>query len=85
MKPENCLDCPHHLVISDEDPDDWFNSDDVAVVCLRTLNPHRDPLSQYLYRRHEHRSVTCACRPHHIRKETRSPCWCPLGEFIAAP
>jgi hypothetical protein len=30
-----CIDCPHHEVRSDPDPDDWFCDDDVKVVCLK--------------------------------------------------
>jgi hypothetical protein len=29
----NCIDCPHHEVINDPDPSDWFCDDDVAVAC----------------------------------------------------
>ena len=31
----NCLDCPFHSVERDPDPDDWFNDDDVKVVCKK--------------------------------------------------
>lgn len=30
---ENCMDCPNHKVLPDPDPDDWFNDDDIKVVC----------------------------------------------------
>lgn len=30
---ENCIDCPHHVVLPDPDPSDWFNDDDVKVQC----------------------------------------------------
>ena len=29
----NCIDCPHHRVEADPDPNDWFCSDDIKVVC----------------------------------------------------
>lgn len=32
---KNCLDCPHHNVLPDPDPDDWFNDDDMRVVCTK--------------------------------------------------
>jgi hypothetical protein len=31
----NCIDCPHHLVLPDPDPNDWFNDDDMKVVCVK--------------------------------------------------
>ena len=31
----NCMDCPHHDVQRDPDPDDSFCSDDVKVVCQK--------------------------------------------------
>lgn len=30
----NCIDCKHHRVEADPDPDDWFNDDDVKVICM---------------------------------------------------
>ncbi len=29
----NCLQCPHHEILPDPDPDDWFCDDDVKVFC----------------------------------------------------
>ena len=29
LKLSNCMDCPHHSVQADPDPNDWFNDDDV--------------------------------------------------------
>jgi hypothetical protein len=29
----NCMDCPHHQVVADPDPTDWFCDDDIAVLC----------------------------------------------------
>lgn len=31
----HCVDCPFHEVKSDPDPHDWFNDDDVKVVCTK--------------------------------------------------
>lgn len=33
LKLDNCMDCPHHQVYPDPDPDDWFCDDDEKVVC----------------------------------------------------
>lgn len=59
----NCIDCPHHKVEPEPDPDylDSFCHDDVKVVCV-VVN----------------KNVTVACRPHYIRAESRIPNWCPL-------
>ena len=35
LKIDNCMDCPHHLVRPDPDPDDWFCDDDEKVVCTQ--------------------------------------------------
>lgn len=35
LKLDNCMDCPHHRVYSDPDPDDWFCDDDEKVVCSK--------------------------------------------------
>lgn len=76
----NCLDCSHHVVIRDRDPDptDWFCDDDVAVTCTLTKNPTIDAQSKYVSNRNEFRSVTCGCRPYRARKESTVPEWCPL-------
>ncbi len=31
--PPNCIDCKHHRVLPDPDPDDWFCDDDEKVLC----------------------------------------------------
>lgn len=31
----NCLDCPFHEALPDPDPDDWFCTDDMKVVCKK--------------------------------------------------
>ncbi len=33
---DNCMDCGHHQVEPDPDPNDWFCDDDVRVVCRET-------------------------------------------------
>lgn len=35
LKLDNCMDCPHHRVYPDPDPDDWFCDDDEKVVCSK--------------------------------------------------
>ena len=42
-----CDQCPFHKVLPDPDPDDWFNDDDVKIVCVKenknidvALRPH---------------------------------------------
>lgn len=66
----NCIDCPHHLVAPDPDPKDWFNDDDVAVLC--TITPRLETS------RFKNRAITSSCRPYNIRKESNTPNWCPL-------
>lgn len=58
----NCIDCPFHKVLEDPDPNDWFNDDDVKVVCTKKRN----------------KNITTACRPYNLRKESEIPDWCPL-------
>ena len=64
LKINNCSECPHHEVLPDPDPDDWFNDDDVKVVCKKT--------------KRKDNVITTACRPYNIKKETDIPKWCPL-------
>ena len=73
----NCMDCPHHLVVNDPDPTDSFNDDDVAVLCTKT--PNHSQRHYYAYKRlFEYEPITVSCRPHHKRKESITPKWCPL-------
>lgn len=76
--PDNCLDCQHHQVITDRDPDDWFCDDDKAVVCDRTPNDKLDLASRYASRQHPSRAVSVAVRPYKLREESGRPEWCPL-------
>lgn len=63
IKIENCHQCQFHKVENDPDPDDWFNDDDVKVVCTKKHN----------------KTITSACRPYNIKKECAGiPNWCPL-------
>jgi len=74
----NCLDCDKHLIIDDKDPDDWFCDDDQAVVCTLVNNLKHDPNSKNLADHSVFKSITVACRPYNIRKESSRPNWCPL-------
>ena len=47
IKINNCIDCLHHDIQPDPDPDDWFNNDDIKVYCekakkyiTRMCRPH---------------------------------------------
>lgn len=75
---QNCLDCPEHEEIADPDPDDWFNDDDMAVVCTLTPNPEQNKSSRYAAERQEFRVITQASRPYQLRSESKTPSWCPL-------
>jgi hypothetical protein len=81
MKPENCLDCKFHKIILDPDPDDWFCDDDLAVVCTNKAAPTNDRFdltSRYEADKQSLKPITVSCRPHHVRKESKTPKWCPL-------
>lgn len=64
LKIDNCTKCPFHEVRNDSDPDDWFNDDDVKVVCTKTKRVNNE--------------VASSCRPYNIVKESNVPEWCPL-------
>lgn len=71
LKLTNCIDCPFHEVQRDPDPDDWFNDDDVKVVCKKTKRADNE--------------ITNACRPYRIRAESAIPKWCPLIKRVRKP
>lgn len=73
----NCIDCPHHSIISDSDPDDWFCDDDIAVVCTKTKK-RKNNITRYAADKSPYRCVTISCRPYNARKESETPNWCPL-------
>lgn len=77
MKFTHCIQCPHHSVINDSDPSDWFNDDDCAVVCTKTKRP-TNPESKYAADRQPYKTVAVACRPYQLKKESKVPIWCPL-------
>ncbi len=75
----SCVDCPAHQIIKDPDPTDWFNDDDVAVVCTETEHANRNPGSRYHADRSPHRPVAVGCRPFYAEREAQVPKWCPRG------
>ncbi len=74
----NCIDCPYHEVIDDPDSTDWFNYDDVAVVCTKTKNREQKQNSDSVAERQGFRIITQMCRPYQTRAESKTPSWCPL-------
>lgn len=79
---KTCLECEKHKVIEDPDLNDSFNYDDRAVVCTLLDNPRYDRNSQYVADRQNYRTVTVACRPYRLEKESEVPEWCPLDKTI---
>lgn len=77
MKPDKCINCAFHSIIRDPDPVDWFNDDDVALVCTQKKNSHINPDSKYLADRNPHKVVGGSLRPYEV-KRVDSPAWCPL-------
>lgn len=77
IKIDNCLDCPHRLVVADPDPSDWFCDTDVAVLC--NLADNMDGFKTAKNPRpFSHRPVTVSCSPVRVRRECTVPSWCPL-------
>ena len=76
LKITNCMDCPHHRILADPDPFDWFCDDDVKVRCelSRSSENHGGFYAKEPY-------VTVACRPYNTRKECEAPKWCPLRKI----
>lgn len=74
----HCIDCPHHRIMSDPDPDDWFNDDDEALVCLHP-ECHREYSSaeERCYRGWKSVVIEGSCRPYEIPKIT-IPEYCPF-------
>jgi len=74
---KSCLDCIHHKVINDPDPNDCFCDDDLAVVCTISKHPTQNPDSKYASDRQPFRPVDVAIRPYRLEKESAVPYWCP--------
>ena len=71
-----CALCPHHKVIPDPDPSDWFNDDDCAIVCTLQKNNKKNPRSKYAADRQDYKVVSGALRPYETQK-VEIPKWCP--------
>ena len=74
----NCIECRHHIVVNDPDPNDWFCYDDVAVLCKLSENTKKESYYDKNIGLFEYRPITLSCRPHYIYKEAVVPEWCPL-------
>lgn len=66
---KHCVECPYHKVVSDPDPDDWFNDDDCAILCTQ-LEKSKD--SRFPYK-----AIDVALRPYQVDK-VKVPSYCPL-------
>lgn len=65
----NCHQCGFKQILPDPDPVDWFNDDDVKVVCTKTKR--KDTV------------ITSACRPYKVKEECSGiPWWCPVLDRI---
>jgi hypothetical protein len=74
LKLENCLDCPHHKVITSEYTGDSFDMGDVDVVCTLANGTHKGA-----HERIKGRAISVSDR-FAKRSETKIPKWCPLPE-----
>lgn len=74
LKIDNCLDCPHHKIITSTYTGDSFDMMDEDVVCTLAKGSHRG--------QHETvkgRAVSVSERwPRRQREECVVPKWCPL-------
>lgn len=77
MQYERCIDCPNHKVVEDPDPTDWFNQDDVALVCTKVMKV-TDKKSEYLVDRYPFKSIDTGLRPYQT-KNVKVPQWCPIS------
>jgi len=82
---KTCLDCPHHRLVNDADPEDSFRDDDEAILCRATRNPNQDPKGYRSSDRSEYRPVRGAIEgTEHIKAAAKVPDWCPLLSRIRA-
>jgi len=74
----SCISCPYHKVIKDPDPDDWFNDDDMAVVCTKLPN---DEIGKYrspaYFIGQNYKVVSSALRPPELSNFNWIPDFCP--------
>jgi len=76
MNVTHCYQCPFHKVVPDPDPTDWFNVDDVSLLCTKCPN---DTDSRYWAsdKPFEYKPVSVSDRPYQI-KNNKTPDWCPF-------
>ena len=78
-----CVQCPFHERVADPDPDDWFDDDDEALLCIHPNCPvddYTDLQREYYKKRgwiEKGRVITSSERPFNINKE-KVPSYCPL-------
>lgn len=72
----HCYQCPFHKVVSDPDPTDSFNMDDVSLLCAKCPN---DTDSRYWAsnKLFEHKPISVSDRPYQT-KNNKTPDWCPF-------
>ena len=75
---ENCINCPHHRIVPDPDPTDWFNADDEAIVCSKKERGS-DLKSKYGVDRQKFQPVDVGLRPYQT-KNVKAPDWCPISK-----
>ncbi len=68
---QKCIQCPHHNIEPDPDPNDWFCDDDIKIRCTLSPDPYRGNCYREPY-------ITVGCRPYRAKKESDVPVWCPL-------
>lgn len=72
-----CIECPFHRVVSDPDPSDYFNADDVAIICQK-VPKEPDKNSKYNVDRYPFQAIDVALRPYQTKNVT-PPSWCPIS------
>ncbi len=70
-----CIDCKFHKIVSDPDPHDWFNDDDVAM--LYTKLPPDNNSTFYGGGKTPYFMISGSLRPYEISK-VEIPKECPL-------
>lgn len=77
METKTCNSCLHVKLVSDPDPDDWFNNDDLALVC-KLMKPLENQFLSQAGLPYENALIASALRPYEVNKINR-PSWCPLA------
>ena len=74
---KKCIECEFHKIIPDPDFNDWFNSDDEAIVCTK-VKKDPDTTSKYLVDKQPFKTIDVALRPYQT-KHVDVPSWCPIS------